>query len=36
MIEDRCTLFKLADSSKKEVKMKLLYLSLDGDGHIWF
>jgi hypothetical protein len=36
LIEDRCTSFKLADIIEEEVKRKLLYLSLDGDAHIWF
>jgi hypothetical protein len=34
LIEDRCTLFKLADILEEEVKRKLLYLSLDGDARI--
>jgi hypothetical protein len=36
LIEDRCTLFKLAEISEDEVKMKVLYLSLDGDARVWF
>jgi hypothetical protein len=36
LIEDRCTLFKLTDISKEEVKRKLLYSSLDGDARICF
>jgi hypothetical protein len=32
LIEDRCTLFKLAEVSEYEMKRKLLYLSLDGDA----
>jgi hypothetical protein len=36
MIEYRYTLFKLADIPKEEVKRKFLYLSLDGEAHIWF
>jgi hypothetical protein len=35
LIEDRCTLFKLAKISKDEMKRKLLYLSLDGDARVW-
>jgi hypothetical protein len=35
LIEDRCTLFKLAKVSEDEVKRKLLYLSLDGDARVW-
>jgi hypothetical protein len=35
LIEDRCTLFKLAEISEDEVKRKLLYLSLDGDAQVW-
>jgi hypothetical protein len=35
LIEDRCTLFKLAEVSEDEVKRKLLYLSLDGDARVW-
>jgi hypothetical protein len=36
LIEDRCTLFKLAGISEEEVKRKLLYLSLTGEARIWF
>jgi hypothetical protein len=32
LIEDRCTLFKLAEVSKEEVKRKLLYLSIDDEA----
>jgi hypothetical protein len=32
LIEDRCTLFKLAEVSKDEAKGKLLYLSLDDEA----
>jgi hypothetical protein len=35
LIEDRCTLFKLAEVSEDEVNRKLLYLSLDGDARVW-
>jgi hypothetical protein len=35
LIEDRCTLFKLAKFSEDEMKRKLLYLSLDGDARVW-
>ena len=36
LIEDRCSLFKLAGISEEEVKRKLLYLSLTGEARIWF
>jgi hypothetical protein len=32
IIDDRCTLFKLAEIFEDEVNRKLLYLSLDGDA----
>jgi hypothetical protein len=35
LIKDRCTLFKLAEVSKNEVKRKLLYLSLDNEARAW-
>jgi hypothetical protein len=35
LIEDRCTLFKLAKVSKGEVKKKLLYLSLNYEARAW-
>ena len=36
MIEDRCTLFKLAGIPEEEVKRKLLYLSLKDGARDWF
>jgi hypothetical protein len=35
LVEDRCTLFKLAKVSKEEAKKKLLYLSLDDEVRAW-
>jgi hypothetical protein len=35
LIEDRCTLFNLAEVSKDEAKGKLLYLSLDDETRAW-
>jgi hypothetical protein len=35
LIEDRCTLFKLAEVSNNEAKKKLLYLSLDDEARAW-
>jgi hypothetical protein len=36
VIEDLCSLFKLAGIPHDEVKRKLLYLSLSGNARIWF
>ena len=36
LIEDRCTLFKLAGIPEEEVKRKLLYLSLKDGARDWF
>jgi hypothetical protein len=35
LMEDRCTLFKLAEVSEGEAKKKLLYLSLDDEPRAW-
>ena len=35
-IEDICGLVRLPGISEDQVKRKLLYLSLSGNGHIWF
>jgi hypothetical protein len=35
LIEDKCTLFKLAEVSEGEAKGKLLYLYLDDEARAW-